>query len=163
MEPIVQKWGPYVCKDHNGKIRQTVVMQDGKHIPYSRLLMMNYLHTKNIPKRLLIHHINGISNDDRIENYLLIDRGKHSQLHNPSGLKYGFARSENRKEYDKLYLADYRSTHNDWKEINTARNKQSYLNVKNDPIFIANNRKKAKEYYYKKIGLSNRGGELCNS
>lgn len=162
MKPIIQKNGPYSCKDHNGKTRQTVVLQNGKHIPYSRFLMMNYLHTKNIPSRLVIHHINGISNDDRIENFLLIDKGKHGKLHNPSGLKYGFARSENRKEYDKLYISDCRNNHDGWKEKRRAMNKQNYLKVKDDPIFIESNRKRAREYYYKKIGLKKNGETSCN-
>jgi len=56
-------------------------MVDGKKILEHHLV---YCASKNldiIPKGFVIHHINGIKNDNRIENLMLMDRGEHTSLH----------------------------------------------------------------------------------
>lgn len=54
---------------------------DHKYVKRSRLIMEEklgrYLFTKEI-----VHHINGIKDDDRIENLIICTKGEHSTIHN---------------------------------------------------------------------------------
>lgn len=151
MEPIKQKSGPHLFKgSDNAKPRWTVIMNDGSHIPYSRLLMMNFLHAVNIPKVFVVHHLNGITDDDRIENLTILSKLQHDRLHHPKDYKYGVSYTDDWKAYGKAYLVKYRAEHPDWKEVKDKHNYDSYHRYKQNPDFVIEHRRKAREYYYKK-------------
>jgi hypothetical protein len=73
----------------------------GKHVRRSRLIMMNFLHTKHLPSKLQVHHINRNTLDDRIENLALVTRKMHQSIHLPKDYKFGASYSENPTEYER--------------------------------------------------------------
>jgi hypothetical protein len=151
MEPIKQKSGPYLFKgSDNAPPRWTVIMNDGSHIPYPRLLMMNFLHTANIPKAFVVHHLNGVTDDDRIENLTILSKIQHDRLHHPKDYKYGVSGTDDWKAYRKAYLVKYRAEHPDWKEVRDKANHDYYQKNKDDPAFIMENRRRVAEYHRKK-------------
>lgn len=89
MKSIVPKWGPYLEIKDNGNPRWMVYLPDGRHMPRARLIMMNLLHTNNIPKKFDIHHKNEITDDDDPGNLQLLSNGQHTALHHPRNYKYG--------------------------------------------------------------------------
>jgi len=52
-----------------------------------RLIMESYLGRKLKPSEV-IHHINGNTKDNRIENLQLLSNSEHSKIHNKKGKKY---------------------------------------------------------------------------
>ena len=101
MNPLILKYGPYYFKDKNGCVRGYGWLLDGTYINYARLIMMNFLHTKKIPKVFHVHHENEITDDDRIENLRLLSISQHISLHNPRDYKYGISKADNAREYEK--------------------------------------------------------------
>lgn len=131
MEKIKLKYAPFLTTDKNGKPRWMVKLEDGRHITKARWMMMNYLCTNNIPKKIHIHHINGISDDDRIENFQLISINDHMKHHNPYDYTYGVSQTENRREYERIRRKIF-------PEIKIKANinaKKYYQKHKDDPIF----------------------------
>ena len=53
---------------------------DGKYIKESRLVMERHINRKLIRKDV-VHHINGNTLDNRIENLFLTDLSKHTKIH----------------------------------------------------------------------------------
>lgn len=106
MEPIIPK--KYKSqKDHCGNSRCVAILEDGTGMFNSRVIMMNYLHTNHIPKRIDVHHINGNTNDDRIENLQIITKSDHAKLHHPHNYdRYGISSSENPNAYNKALNND---------------------------------------------------------
>lgn len=49
---------------------------------FEHIVVWENAHQKSVPKGFVIHHINGIKNDNRIENLLLLSNGEHTALHN---------------------------------------------------------------------------------
>jgi len=58
-----------------------VIKFEGKYIPYYRYLIQNKLGRKLLSSEA-VHHINGNHFDNKIENLVVMGRGKHSAYHN---------------------------------------------------------------------------------
>lgn len=155
MEPIIPRWISKE-KDSTGKFRNYVKLPDGRHTSLARLMMMNFLHTNNIPKRIHIHHINEICDDDRLDNFELLLDDDNNKFHHPrDSSRYGVSCSDNPKLYNKLYGFDYRSTHEDtrknnpeWVKQRNARVREYRKNKKEtDPLWMEHRRKLMNHYY----------------
>ena len=88
-------WKGGIIKDTNGYIRFKVpencrfsAMKDSyRYVPMHRLMMAEYLQ-RPLTEKEVVHHINGIKTDNRIENLMLFENnGEHTSLHN-IGNKY---------------------------------------------------------------------------
>ncbi|MFA5324059.1 MAG: hypothetical protein WC373_15405 [Smithella sp.] len=126
MEPLELKYKPILTKDKSGKPRWMVVLQDGRRTLQTRWMMMNFLHTNHIPTRLDVHHINGISDDDRIENFQLKEHGTHISEHLKGTGKFGIVKYENRLEYNRLWAAE-RDSDPERKATAALRKKESNI------------------------------------
>lgn len=138
MEPIKLKREPFL-RLLNGKRRLIVIFENGVSTTNARMMMMNFLHAINLPKKFAVHHINGVSDDDRMENLQLLSRKEHVALHHPRGYKYGegVCASDDRLAYQRI--------------INRIHYAKNRLN----PVFMDKHRKLALEYFYKKRSLKN--------
>lgn len=143
MEKIAFKFGPYLGFDHTGKQRWFGILPDSHKTSQARLVMMNFLHCDNIPKLFHIHHINGDTTDDRIENLQLMRGVAHNQLHMPRDYKYGASSTEDFTLYQRL-----RRNHPDFRNAYLAKRKEVYhAKLKQDPVYIQKNRDRARMYY----------------
>jgi hypothetical protein len=70
------RWGGGKITDELG---YTKVRVGKKYVREHTLCALKLI--SHIPKGYVIHHINGIKNDNRIENLQLISRGEHMKLH----------------------------------------------------------------------------------
>lgn len=131
MQALKLKKSPVLSKDKNGKLRWFVVLEDGRNTTRARWMMMNFLHTTHIPKRIHVHHENEITDDDRIENFELKLINDHMKHHNPLDFTYGVSFTENRKEYEKVR----RELLPEIKEKSVMNAKKYYQEHKGDPIF----------------------------
>src|SRR5689334_22401818 len=58
------------------------IYQNGKQVREHRVIMEKYLGRELLPfPKEIIHHINGITNDNRIENLEIISQSKHVTNH----------------------------------------------------------------------------------
>jgi hypothetical protein len=101
MNKIKFKYGPYKIQDQNDKTRWVGILPNGKKTSRARLIMMNFLHTDNIPRVFHIHHINRDTQDDVLDNLQLMSIIDHMQLHTPRDYKYGFSSTEDHIAYQK--------------------------------------------------------------
>ena len=152
MEPNKTKFNPQLEIKDNGNPRWMVYLLDGRHIPRARLIMMDYLHTKKIPKKFDVHHINGITDDDRIENLQLLSSRKHTALHHPRDYKYGVSRTEDPNAYQNALNKEPRV-----RERHSITSKASYQKNKLDPEFREDARLRA-ERNRRKNGIPERKG-----
>ena len=60
--------------------RWFIICKDKKKIPFSRAVVECYL-GKTLSKCDVIHHINEIKTDDRIENLMIVTRAQHINIH----------------------------------------------------------------------------------
>lgn len=67
-----------------------MVISDGKNTKHfeHRLIMEKFIKRK-LKSSEHIHHINGIRNDNRIENLQILTHSEHSKLHFPKGSLFG--------------------------------------------------------------------------
>ena len=149
MKPIIPKAGPYLQR-HRDKnknaIRFVVVLDDGRMITYARLVMANFLHAVNFPKCFHVHHINGITDDDKLENLQLLCISDHIKLHQPRGsVKYGFSHTENPREYDKACRNNPEN-----KIKSKQKRKEIYSILKDDPLFKNKRNEKDRALYHKR-------------
>jgi hypothetical protein len=146
MEAIAFKYGPYMGFDQRNKPRWHGILPDGTKTSRARLVMMNHLHCKNIPKVFNIHHINGDTTDDRVENLQLMGKIAHLQHHMPKDRsRYGVSSSGERLEYQRAYRADPALRN----KLLADRRMKYQTKPKDDPIYIQKNRDRAQEYYAK--------------
>lgn len=54
----------------------------GQYIKRSRIIMEKHI-GRPLSSNDIVHHINGIKNDDRIENLQLVSRSEHVRIHKP--------------------------------------------------------------------------------
>jgi len=146
MDEIKYKYGPYLFKDERGKTRYTGILPNGVKTSRARLVMMNFLHCQRIPKSLHIHHINGDTTNDSINNLEIMKMISHLQYHHPRDYsRYGVSSSGNRLAYGQARRADVTI-----REKRLSQRRDYYQRkFKNDPDYILKNRKRAKEYYEK--------------
>lgn len=149
MEKIEYKWGSYKGYDHAGKERWSGILPNGKKAYRSQLTMMNFLHCKSIPKVFTIHHVNENTTDDSIENLQLMSRIAHQKYHEPRDYsKYGVSSTESPAEYQKA-----RKNDPDKKVILLEKRRKYYAEIlKNDPVYVLKNRKRADEHHKKTRG-----------
>ena len=141
MEPIKIIGNPRSHPDKSGKSRWHVKLEDGRNVTQARWMMMNFLHTKFIPKRLHIHHENEITDDDRMDNFVIQTINDHMRYHNPLDYTYGVPYSVDRKAHDR----DRYKNDPAYREKCLAIANDNYSVLKNDPIFVKkiNDRNKA--------------------
>lgn len=49
---------------------------------FEHIVVWEECYKKSVPKGYVIHHINGVKDDNRIDNLLLLSNGDHTALHN---------------------------------------------------------------------------------
>ena len=135
MQPITPNYGPYPKTDKNGNIRMYCRLPDGRQMHYARLIMMNYLHTNHIPKKIHIHHKDGNSLNDNIKNLSLETINNHMKIHHPLDYKYGVSKAENRSAYEKEYKKDPIR-----KERLLKQRREYYKRYKLDPLWVERTR-----------------------
>lgn len=131
MQAIELKKNPTLAKDKNGKPRWMVVLKDGRNVTKARWMMMNFLHTDHIPKKIHIHHENEISDDDRIENFELKLINDHMRHHNPYDYTYGVPWTKNKNEHER----NRRALIPELQIKSNANALRYYYEHKDDPIF----------------------------
>jgi len=131
MEPLKLKHAPVLSKDKNGKPRWMVKLADGRNVTKARWMMMNFLYTTNIPKKIHVHHENEVTDDDRIENFELRVINDHMRYHNPYDYTYGASWTENRKEHDR----NRRALIPEIQQKSNANASRYYYEHKDDPEF----------------------------
>lgn len=155
MEPIIAKWTS-LEKDGTGKYRPMVKLPDGRHMSQARLMMMNFLHTNNIPKKFHVHHKNEICDDDRLDNLEILSSDYHNFIHHPrDSSRFGVSCSDDPKLYRHLYSKEYRATHVDtrkddpeWVERRNAHTRKYAANKKaTDPNWPEHRRILMNNYY----------------
>jgi len=150
MEPIKIKGNPRKHFDDAGKPRWRVHLEDGRQISKPRWMMMNFLHTTNIPKKIHVHHKNEITDDDRIENFQLITNVSHAKLHIPrDDSRFGVSATDYPVEYGRLSATAYYVARKDDPEFQKKRKGQvlKYSMVKRqDPKYMAKNAAYSREY-----------------
>jgi hypothetical protein len=106
-----------------------------------------YGSSKNIPKVFSIHHINGDTTNDGIENLLLMGKIDHQRLHMPRDYsRYGVSSTESPAAYQRARYADTGIK----EERLTKKRKYYQEKLKNDPDYITENRYRAGIQYLKK-------------
>jgi len=123
LKPIEIKGSPHLSLDHAGKKRWSVLTKDGVHMLQARWMMMNYLHAINLPKIFHVHHINGKTDDDRIENLQLKRNGLHITEHRKYKGRFGISRLDDSRKYDSV-LAIERNADPKKREKHLARKKE---------------------------------------
>lgn len=63
------------------KVGYVLVRMNGKYIPEHRLIWLQHSELIEIPKGKIIHHINGVKDDNRIENLQIMTQKQHMKLH----------------------------------------------------------------------------------
>lgn len=156
MNPIMPLYKPSLSSDGNGKPRWTVTLPDGTHTSQARLMMMNYLHTNNLPNVFHVHHINEITNDDRLDNFLLMRNSDHLKLHHPKleGTFYSRHKDdpnfkEKMKEVNKINHAKYYEKNKDnpeWRKYIHNKGKEYRDRHKDDPEYKKRQCEKTNQY-----------------
>jgi hypothetical protein len=137
MEQIISLYEFITSRDNDQRIY--VALPDGRKIARARLVMMNYLHTSNIPSRIHIHHFDKNTFNDMFDNLEILKDSDHILLHkNPMNIPYKERRSTNLKKYNNSYKAKQRVKK--WKENNKDHTAQYFKQYYHD------NRKQLNEY-----------------
>lgn len=105
------KWGPYL-EQHGKHKRFIVILSNDCRMFFSRLVMMRKLCTTSIPKALIVHHIDGDTLNDTIENLTLVKRNDHIRKHNinkegMSHEEYKIVVTQRWREANREHLRDY--------------------------------------------------------
>ena len=70
-------WKGGIITEPSGRV---LIRVNGKYVPRYRLVMEKHLGRK-LKKGEIIHHINGVVNDDEIENLQLMTQSEHARFH----------------------------------------------------------------------------------
>lgn len=104
MDIVKIKGGPYLCQDKGIKgYRYYVTLEDGRKIAYARYVLMQSFCTPYIPRKFVVHHINGNTLNDTIENLKLIKNEEHASLHHPRGSQYGVSPADDFNAWNRAY------------------------------------------------------------
>jgi len=175
MEPIKIQGNPRKYIDGAGKPRWLVVLKNGQTTTKARWIMMNFLHTEHIPKKIHIHHIDEITDHDVIENLELLTQSQHAKFHIPRDeSRFGISATDDPIAYGRLNANEWYCAHREnpdflekrkerkreytnkkkqdpeWREKNAAYSREYRKIHKDDPVFREKNRVYCHDYYHNK-------------
>ena len=172
---LMKNSNPSSYIDQGGKLRWVVLLENGKTATKARWMMMNFLHTLYIPRSIHVHHINGIADDDRLDNFELLTASDHAKLHQPrDNSRFGVSATDEPILYGRLSATAWYYAHKEdidfletrkrrkreytaikrqdpeWREKNAAYSREYRKLHRDDPVFREKNRIYLKEYYKRK-------------
>lgn len=108
----------YLTTRNKGKDKRFyTTIPNGKRISVAKVVMMNFLHTNNIPRAFHVHHIDGDKLNDSIENLQIMLSRDHASLHmNPNGINTVDLRRNSLSKYNNKHQTKNRV--NKWKNNN---------------------------------------------
>ena len=130
MESLAFASKEYLSIDKKGNKRWFGTLPNKRQIKRSQLVMMNFLHTAHIPTAFDVHHKDGNTENDTIDNLQLLSNKQHAILHHPRDYKYGVSRAEDSPAYDRAVRR-----HPETRAKILASDRRSYLKKKDDPHF----------------------------
>jgi hypothetical protein len=144
MQPISFKFGPYKFIDRSGNTRIYGILPDGRKTSEARLIMMNFLHTKNIPISIHVHHKDENTENNNLSNLELLLNVDHGKHHTPRDYsRFGFSSTGDRLEYQRAYMKDpvIHEKQLIWKR------KYYHDKLKNDPLYVKKSRERVAAHH----------------
>lgn len=170
MEPIKFDGTSWKIVDISGNIRWAGKV-NGKNVYRSRLTMMNYLHTKHLPKWLHVHHGSAGTECDEIWNLSLLSPSKHAKLHHPATFPTSYEYEKNRRLNPDVQAAIRANSlkwyHKNKNKVNNNKDKKNYkrdwyLKNKSKILVKLSNRYNHDEEYRNKCLMKAKNQKLTN-